>query len=148
MKKLLIILLIVLFVQGCATGYRSEGFLGGYSEIQLDKNVYKVSFKGNAYVSQEKAANFTLLRCAELTLDNGYKYFVIINANSHVKNSTYTTPTISETTGTITQGETHNISKPSSSNTIVCYKEKPDTGFSYNAQFIYDSMIQKYRIKK
>ncbi len=163
MKNLFIILLVVLFFQGCATAYKSVGFTGGYSETQLDKNVFKVSFRGNGYTRRERVSDFTLLRSAELTLENGYKYFVIIDENSHVSHSSYTTPTTSHTTGsaysygnyahgsartTTTGGQTYNISKPSSSNTIVCFEKKPDMGFSYNAEFIYKSITQKYRIKK
>lgn len=163
MKDLLVIAIVAFLVQGCATGYHSSGFSGGYSETQLDENVFKISFRGNGYTGRERVADFTLLRSAELALENGYKYFVIIDANSYTSNSTYTTPTTSHTTGsahtygnhtygsattTTTGGQTYNISKPSSSNTIVCFKEKPEEGFSYNAEFIYKSITQKYGIKK
>lgn len=148
-------------MQGCATGYKSNGFTGGYSETQLDENVFKVSFRGNGYTRRERAEDFTLLRSAELALENGYKYFVIIDSSSHTRNSTYTTPVTSHTTanaygtgnyayGTATTttsgGQTYNISKPSTSNTIVCFKEKPAAGFSYNAEFIYKNVSQKYGI--
>jgi len=163
MKNLFIILIAALFIQGCATAYKNAGFTGGYSETQLDKNVFKVSFRGNGYTRRERVSDFTLLRSAELTLKNGYKYFVIIDENSYASNSAYTTPSTSQTTGnayaygnyahgsattTTTGGQTYFISKPSSSNTIVCFEEKPDTGFSYSAEFIYKSITQKYRIKK
>lgn len=163
MKNLFVITLIAIFIQGCATTYQRTGFTGGYSETQLDENVFKVSFRGNGYTGRERVSDFTLLRSAELALENGYKYFVIIDANSYTSNSTYTTPTRSHTTGnayvsgnsvygsattTTTGGQTYNISKPSSSNTIVCFKEKPDSGFSYNAEFIYKNISQKYGIKQ
>ena len=163
MKNLFLIMLVTIFIQGCATAYQRTGFTGGYSETQLDENVFKVSFRGNAYTGRERVSDFTLLRSAELTLENGYKYFVIIDANSYTSNSTYTTPTTSHTTGsaygygnsaygsattTTTGGQTYNISKPSSSNTIVCFKEKPNVGFSYNAEFIYKNISQKYGIKQ
>ncbi|MCK5271480.1 MAG: hypothetical protein KAJ52_02845 [Sedimentisphaerales bacterium] len=163
MKNLFIISLVAIFIQGCATAYQRSGFTGGYSETQLDENVFKVSFRGNGYTGRERVSDFTLLRSAELALENGYKYFVIIDANSYTSNSTYTTPTTSRTTGsaygygnyaygsattTTTGGQTYNISKPSSLNTIVCFKEKPNTGFSYDAKFIYESITQKYSIEK
>ncbi len=155
-------LVVVFLSQGCATSYQSSGFSGGYSETQLDENVFNVSFRGNGYTGRERVADFTLLRSAELTLENGYQYFAIINANSHTSNSAYTTPTTSYTTGsaygtgnyaygsattTITGGQTYNISKPSSSNTIVLFKEKPASVFTYNAKFIYKNIRKKYGIK-
>ena len=162
MKHLSLIILVLAFLQGCATGYQSNGFSGGYSETQLDENVFKVTFRGNGYTSRERASDFTLLRSAELTLQAGYKYFSIVDANSYTSNSTYTTPTTSYTntnvygsgnyafgnaTTTTYGGQTYNISKPSSSNTIVCFKEKPANVFSYNADFIYKNITKKYGIQ-
>jgi hypothetical protein len=163
MKTLILILIFAVFIQGCATTYQAKGFTGGYSETQLDENVFNVTFRGNGYTRRERVSDFTLLRCAELTLVHGYRYFTIIDANSYTSNSTFTTPTTSQTTGsayrygnsvygrsttTTSGGETYNISKPSSSNTIVCFKEKPDSGFSYNASCIYKSISQKYDMQQ
>jgi hypothetical protein len=162
MKILVLAVVVALLIQGCATTYQSSGFSGGYSETQLDENVFNVSFRGNGYTGRERVADFTLLRSAELTLEHGYNYFAVIDANSYTSNSTYTTPTTSYTTGsaygtgnyaygsattTTTGGQTYNISKPSSSNTIVCFKEKPANVFTYNANFIYKNIRQKYDIK-
>ena len=90
MKNLYILLFAVLLIQGCATAYQKSGFAGGYSETQLDENVFRVSFRGNRYTGREKVADFTLLRSAELALENGYQYFAIIDANSYTTDS-YTT---------------------------------------------------------
>ena len=46
MKNLIIISIVALFIQGCTTAYQRSGFSGGYSETQLDENVFKVSFRG------------------------------------------------------------------------------------------------------
>ncbi|MCW8933437.1 MAG: hypothetical protein OQK98_01815 [Gammaproteobacteria bacterium] len=161
MNKIVFIIIAVL-LQGCATSYQKTGFSGGYSETQLDENVFKVSFRGNGYTGRERVADFTLLRSSELTLKNGYKYFAVIDANSYTSNSIYTTPTTSYTTGNVYSngnqaygsattntygGQTYNISKPSSSNTIVLFKEKPSNVFVYNAKFIYKNIRQKHGIK-
>lgn len=161
MKPIILISLAVFFLQGCATSYQSDGFSGGYSESQLDENVFRVSFRGNGYTRRDRVADFTLLRSAELAIQNGYNYFVVIDANSYTSTSTHTTPTRTNTTASAygtgnyaygnatsitTGGQTYNISKPSSSNTIVCFKEKPSMGFSYNANFIHKSLTEKYDI--
>jgi hypothetical protein len=141
MKQLAIIILFAALLQGCATSYIANGFSGGYSETQLDENVFKVTFRGNGYTRRERAADFTLLRSAELTLEHGYQYFMLVNANSSTSQSSYTTPTVSNTTASVYGsgnyaygnastttygGQTYNISKPSSSNTIVCFKKNPN----------------------
>ena len=164
MKISPILLVSLVLLSGCSTSYQSNGLTGGYSETQLDENVFKVAFNGNGYTGREQVADFTLLRSAELTMQSGYKYFVIVNAKSYTSNSTYTTPKTATTNvnantygtanayGTVTTkvsgGQTYNISKPSSSNTIVCFKEKPITGFSYNAEFIFKNISTKYDISE
>ena len=171
--RILTILAIFAVLSGCATTYQSQGLLGGFSSIQLDTNVFQVTFKGNAYTARDKANDYALLRSAELALENGYQYFIIVDAQQYSKSSTYTTPTRAtsninantygsayrygnntnysgNTTGTMTTtltgGKTYNISKPRTTNTIVSFIEKPE-GFSYNAEFVTKNIRAKYGVK-
>lgn len=48
---------------------------------------------------------------------------------------------------TTTGGQSYIVKKPSASNTIVCFSGKPENGFAYDAQFLYDSLTAKYGIK-
>ena len=64
--RLLSVLAIALVLSACATTYQSESFSGGFSETQLDKNVFRVSFQGNGYTRAERAEEMALLRSAEL----------------------------------------------------------------------------------
>ena len=134
--KYIWIALVVLVLQGCATPYQKGGFKGGSSETQLDENVFNVSFKGNGYTGRKRVLDFTLLRSAELATQSGYNYFVVIASENY---RSYSMATASD-------GQTYNISKPNSSNTIVCFKDKPENGFSYNAEFISESIKEKYGI--
>ena len=159
MWRLLVITALSAFLYGCATPYQTTGFRGGFSETQLDKNVFKVSFNGNGYTSRERTSDFVLLRSAELALENGYEYFAIIDERSDTSYSTYTTPTQTHTTAnvyasgnyahgnaysTTTGGQTNTFVKPSNSNTIVCFTKKPDATPSYSASFVYKSIRDKY----
>jgi hypothetical protein len=160
MKILLIIIFFVL--SGCATAYQRESLTGGYSQTQLGENIFQVSFLGNGYTSEERASDFTLLRSAEIALENGFKYFTVIDSNAKSELSTYTTPTTSRTTGyaqtygnytygktktTTYGGETYVISKPKANNTILCFKEKPEiNGIIFDATFVYKSIREKYNI--
>ena len=150
--------LVTLLLSACATPYQKNSFTGGFSETQLDDNVFKVTFRGNAYTNRERAADFALLRSAELTLDHGYSYFAIVKSGQHTSNSTYTTPTTTYSSAsaygnnaygssTTYGGQTYLISKPNATNTIICFKEKPK-GFSYNAEFIRKSLSEKYELDK
>jgi hypothetical protein len=101
--KKLILIVLVLSLSGCAmqTQYRPLGYEGGYSDMQLNINTYKVSFSGNTATSHEQVQNMLLRRCAEVTRNKGYKYFVIVSSNTEKKEGEYTTPTTisSQTSG-------------------------------------------------
>ena len=45
---------------------------GGFTESQLDTNVFRVTFKGNGYTSPDRAEDMALLRSAELALQHGF----------------------------------------------------------------------------
>ncbi len=172
--KLYVLLIAATVLTGCATAYQPQGATGGFSEMQLDENVFQVTFKGNGYTDHDRANDFALLRSAEIALEKGYKYFVIVDAQQYSKNSSFNTPTTATTninantygsaygygksmnysgntsgtaTTTYSGGQTVNISKPRTTNTIVCFKEKPD-GFSYNAEFLAKSMKEKYGLNE
>jgi len=93
MLKLILILVLTLELAGCATGYQRQGWTGGYSDSQLQQDVFRVSFKGNAFVSREKVQDYMLLRCAELTIEKGFDYFIIVDEDNYSQISSYTTPT-------------------------------------------------------
>lgn len=75
MKKAAFALAVLLALSACATGYHSSGLTGGLTQTQLSSRVYQVRFQGNGYTSQERTSVFLLRRCAELTLENGFRYF-------------------------------------------------------------------------
>ena len=62
---------------GCATGYSSKGLTGGFSETRLSERSYQVRFEGNGMASQERVSAFLLRRCAELALENGFRWFAL-----------------------------------------------------------------------
>jgi hypothetical protein len=74
-----------LLVSACATTYgpASGSMRGGYSESMLQRDRYNVSFQGNGFITREQAMNYLLYRCAEITRDNGFDYFVIVGGESN-----------------------------------------------------------------
>lgn len=150
------LLIFYFFLLTACTTYQPNGFTGGYSETRLGENIFNVNFRGNGYTSRERVYDFALLRSAELADKYGYNYFIIVDSKDYTSNTAYTTRKTYNTTfdafgnATTTSygGETYNISKPSSSNTIVCFTEKPQgKGLIYNAKFIMKSIKSKYGIK-
>lgn len=164
-RKLGIMVLgLCLGVAGCATGYQKVGLTGGYSNMKIQDNIFKVQFRGNAYTSREKTEDFALLRCAEVALENGYRYFVVLEEKSSSKKGAYTTPVQANTYGTVnvygnsgsyhqnttvTGGQTHFFSKPSTQTTIQCFKEKPENipVIVYDAEQVKTNTKEHYGIK-
>ncbi len=66
----------------CATPYQAADMDGGYSEIRQPYGSYIVEFQGNGHTSKEVVVKYLLRRCAELTIQKGYRYFQIIDRNS------------------------------------------------------------------
>ena len=156
--KYIYLFVFAILLSACATPYQENGLTGGFTETQLDVNVFKVTFRGNGYTNRERAADFALLRSAELALEHGYSYFAIVDSGQHSTNSTYTTPSTTYSSAsaygntaygssTTSGHHTYLISKPNATNTIICFKEKPQ-GFSYNAEFIRKSLRAKYELDK
>ena len=121
---------ILIFVVSCATPYKPLSITGGFSEVKIQEGMYKVYFKGNAYIGEERIRNYTLYRCAEITLENHYQYFIILEDN------------ISERKGYITDtnkygSNTYEYKKLTGGYTIQCFADKPETNKTiYNAKEI------------
>lgn len=77
MKRL--VLALALFAGACASGapYAPAARPGasGFSDVRIENDRYRVSFRGAQ--SPEAASDFVLLRAADLTLMNGYDWFVV-----------------------------------------------------------------------
>ena len=163
MKKLLAVLLFFGLV-GCATGYHGKGFTGGYTDTKVQDNIFKVTFKGNGYSSMERAGDFALLRSAEVAVENGYKYFIVLGTNSYVKTASVTTPVTAQTNGTVNMygntgsysgttyysgGQTYNFHKPTTNMTIECFQDRPANvnGMIYDAEQIKTNLKNAYGIK-
>ena len=160
MKKMLFWALLAACLLACATPYQERGLTGGFSNTRFKEDVFQVTFNGNGYTSEERAVDFTMLRSAELTQENGYRYFIIVEADKSSQTETHQTPLTSRTTvdaqktgdsihgaatTKISGGQTYTFSRPRRSNTIICFHEKPDVdGFVYDASFVSRSIKSKY----
>ena len=58
----------------------------GFSETRIENDRWRISFKGNSLTNKETVENYMLYRAAELTLQNGFDTFTIVNRDTD-KNS-------------------------------------------------------------
>jgi hypothetical protein len=92
---------VALFLAGCATPYKSNGLMGGFSERQLSSDTFVVSFQGNGFTQEERARDFLLLRCADLTLAHGAKFFRLSQSTDTSQTMVFQTPSTTTATGTV-----------------------------------------------
>jgi hypothetical protein len=165
-RNLILLLCVMTFSAGCVTPYQPKGRIGGYSDTQLAPDVFRVTFQGNGYTSEDRADDFALLRAAELTLQNGFKYFAVIEGSSSPDVTTWTTPGSGHTSGSVqiyggpdsytgtysghttyTPPQTTFISRPRSELLIRCLADKPEEFYAFDASFLQESIKQKYKIE-
>jgi hypothetical protein len=157
-----ILILFPLALTGCATTYQAKSFTGGFSETRYAEDVFEVSFNGNGYTSEQRASDLALLRSAELTLKNGYQYFVVFSGDTKSGIYSYTTPKQTVTTGTVQTygntgyvnaqsqtygGQTYNFAKPTATKIFKMFKEEPASlSMYFSATFICESIGAKYKL--
>ena len=120
----------------CATPYQSTGSSGGYSEVQVGENVFRVTFEGNSSTAPDRVSDYALLRSADLTLERGFRFFVVAN---------------DATATTVSGGGKGGVaSSPTVIETIVCYRAKPAdaTSLVYEAQSVSKALHAKYKVEE
>jgi hypothetical protein len=106
------------------TPYQPEVDGYGYSEHQIEDNRYWVSFAGNSLTPARSVQDYWLYRIAELTLDHGYDYFIVVDrqleqSTSHSESEHEIPPFVSED-GTIISGAS-TISSSTTSHSYVAF---------------------------
>jgi hypothetical protein len=108
------ILCAIVFFSGCATPY---GTIGGSSKVQLTPDSYRVSFSPSGYISWDLAYKSALLRCAELTIENGYRYFGVVAIENYSSATGFVLPG---------NGQSHGFY-----NAYTAYNPPPSSSISY-----------------
>ena len=83
-------LMMALTAASCATPYQKMGGMGGggYVERQLDANTFVVRFQGNSYTAREDVDACLLYRCAEIAVQQGGDYFVLVEHDYDLPSAT------------------------------------------------------------
>ena len=79
----------IVFLSGCAAHY---GTIGRASQTQLAPDCYRVAFFPTGYISWDLAYREALLRCAELTIENGYRYFGVVGIENYSSVTNFAPP--------------------------------------------------------
>jgi len=91
LKRISLAAAALLAVAACAssTPYQpaSQGGGYGFSEQRIEQNRFRITFRGNSSTSRETVENSLLYRAAELTVQQGYDYFVVVENDTEAKKS-------------------------------------------------------------
>jgi hypothetical protein len=80
-----VLLALLLAVAGCAadpTPYQPASNGYGFTQQQIESNRYRVTFAGNGETSIDTVRNYMLYRAAEVTVESGHDYFVVVDQNT------------------------------------------------------------------
>lgn len=90
-RKFFLVMSVAASLAACATStpYQpaADGRGYGFSEQRIEENRYRITFRGNSLTTREMVENALLFRAAELTLANGYDYFVVVESDTEARRS-------------------------------------------------------------
>lgn len=84
-----------LLLSACAaeTAYRpatGQGYARtGYSDREVEPGRFLITFGGNSYTSRDTVERYLLFRAAELTVQRGGDYFLLVNRDTDRQTQTY-----------------------------------------------------------
>lgn len=61
----------------------------GFFDRQIESNRFQVTFAGNSLTSRERVERYLLFRAAELTVQNGFDYFSVVDRDTERRTETY-----------------------------------------------------------
>ena len=135
----ILVFLLICVLSACATPPQPGNYHERLSSTRLGTDSFIVSYSRAS--SDEQIIDLALLRSAEITLQNGFNYFIVIKTDASSASDT--------DTGAVESGFTsHNglrlqHANPGATNTIVCFQNKP-AGSAYVALFVKASLRAKY----
>ena len=65
---------------------------GGYSEVRLEQDRWRVTFQGNGLTSRETVESYLLYRAAELTIAQGFDWFETVERKTDKHTETFAQP--------------------------------------------------------
>ena len=142
-------------LSGCAaTPYQATASDDGYSETRLSEDMFQVSFMGNRHTSAQQVQDFALLRAAEVTRANGFRWFAIVADERSVRARRRAIDGDSQTAdsahfqyATAVPSVRHAGFKRRCGFRIQCFKTKPEGVYVFDAALVAQSLKTRYAVK-
>ncbi|MES2035026.1 MAG: hypothetical protein V4466_12695 [Pseudomonadota bacterium] len=71
---------------------RGQQVSGGFSDERIEQNRFRVTFSGNTLTGRDTVERYLLYRAAELTTNEGYDWFQLVERSTDRKARTYVDP--------------------------------------------------------
>lgn len=158
------IFVVAIILTACETpsGYNYSNDFGGFIDVENDgvssingSGLYVSRFNGNGFTTTERAADLSLLRCAERAWQDGYNYIVRLSGEGEVNQDGTTTTAFAvplATGGAVAFSNSQPIYKPNSSTMVIglLNKPKPNQVRSkypiIKIESYFDEMKKKYKL--
>jgi hypothetical protein len=130
----------VLFITGCGTtSYQRANSDDdeGYSDSQLQPDIFRVNFKADSDTQKERAYDFVLLRAAEVSREHNFPYFAIMRSSNPATASSYY----------YNASQAYDFYAFNKPMMIRCFSVKPDGIDAFDAVFLEKSLKEKYHIQ-
>lgn len=72
------------------TPYQAEQDGQGFSDRAIEDDRFRVTFAGNFLTTRETVEDYLLFRAAEVTLQRGYDYFLVVEKDTERKTTAFT----------------------------------------------------------
>ena len=104
-RRIILYVFLILNMTSCSIPFMEDqdygGFMsGGYSNRRINGNTYAVSFSANRYTDPRIIRSYLLYRAAELTMQNGFQYFVVSSSNFNCEDISFVMKTINGSSAT------------------------------------------------
>jgi hypothetical protein len=151
LSRNLIFVAVAILFSGCiGSDYTSADnpWKLGYSEVQLNQRVFRVSYAGYG-IPQSACDEFALMRAAQITREKGFKYFMLVNERQSSSSQIMSTPgTYNASTGLYSGGSLFSANYPVSSITIKMLNDANDQRNVLDADLIWNSLKAKLTVPK
>jgi len=101
---------------------------GGYSDKRFSEDTFHVRFAANNNTQSRTICNYLYQRAAELTLENGFKYFAIIKGPSQLARQTHIHASGDAWKDAVEPMEAYESNPGCLHMTIQCFKETQEAG--------------------
>jgi len=141
-----LLLALLLLLAACATALQPDNYAERIVTTQLGANRFLVGYRGAARETDTAAIELTLLRSAEIALQHGFHYFIVVDPD-YPDASGDSTPQVGADDAAQYGGRRYRLADPGVRNTIVCFAQQP-RGFAYVALFVKASLRSKYDLDR